>query len=135
MGITDKQEMKRLRGVNHDLCDALERTLEREKALVIERDAALEREQALVNQLASLADGLEAAEAYSAEAGYMWDASECAEWIREQSPANTLANYTLIKQADALDDCANALDQCGYGAAAQGTRVRAKAKRQQAAAL
>ncbi|MDT8895678.1 hypothetical protein RSO41_13555 [Halomonas sp. I1] len=32
-----------------------------------------------------LADGLEAAEAPSAESGDMWDASQCADWIREQA--------------------------------------------------
>lgn len=32
-----------------------------------------------------LADLLEAAEAPSAEGGYMWDASECADWLREQA--------------------------------------------------
>tara|TARA_R110002110_G_scaffold106081_18_gene266189 strand:+ start:602 stop:721 length:120 start_codon:yes stop_codon:yes gene_type:complete len=33
----------------------------------------------------NLADALEDAEAPDAEAGDMWDASQCADWIREQA--------------------------------------------------
>lgn len=114
MSAATMNEMERLRKEREELSESYKHLLKRNEALAILLEEALEREAALAAQILTLADSLEEAEAPDAEAGDMWDASQCADWIREQAPISALTKRDLIKQAEALENEANGWPEDKY---------------------
>jgi len=140
--------------ISNAKCDA---NAERFIAIQKERDAALEREQdkrehvhRLCLDYQSLCEKLEMSwereaalaahvERIKAEERRAYDGGlsmpGMLHSIIHKSPATSLDRRDTLKQAETLDELEVALKQCGYGDAAQATRVRANDKRKQAEGL
>ncbi|MEH6641436.1 hypothetical protein [Vreelandella glaciei] len=85
--VEDREEVKRLRTINHDLCNALERTLERENALA-----------AHVEQLTSIAEKIS-----TVAPEYLDHLAADATFVLRSKPAASLAYRDRIQRAEELE--------------------------------
>lgn len=116
----------------YQLSDELQVALRQrgERDALQQLNAALEREAALVLYVERLLGCL----VIDDDGADIKKVSELKEVI-SQSPTTCLTLRDALKQAETLDELEVALKQCGYGDAAQATRVRANDKRKQAEGL